>query len=117
MRFSVDGREVDLGWRLLRPYLRPTLVKEYKKGDRGIPKPAGKLFVDPKVKSIYTAEYCLEVGKTYHTEASNYLYRNPPKQPGDKSGAGTRRLLIVSDHPIGPRGPEGEVTLAFRHSQ
>jgi hypothetical protein len=107
------GKEARVAPRRVRTYLAPSVEREYRPGDQTAPEVVKEYLAEGN-EVAYVAEYCLEVGKTYHALVHTEHATLPPSGPMGKPEKSRNLVLWLSDKPFADGKPTAEKTPAYR---
>ncbi|MGI5862216.1 MAG: hypothetical protein ACOX6T_09180 [Myxococcales bacterium] len=107
------GKKARIAPRRVRAYLAPSVEREYGPGDESAPEVVKEYLAKGK-EIAYVAEYCLEVGKTYHALVHTDAVMLPPGGPMGKPEKSRNLVLWLSDRPFADGKPTQEKTPAYR---
>lgn len=113
LTLAVGDQRVQLDPSLLRAYLAPSYEREYGAGEMTAPEVVKNYLAEGHPKA-YVAEYCLELGRTYHALVHEDRVTLPPETRGQAPRVSGRRVLWLSDRPFVGGKPQCEPTPAYR---
>ena len=97
---EIEGMKVLVETNRMRPFLRPSLRRSFKPGDKDAPERVVERMAEEKLASCLAEEYLRAPGKTYHALVHEDRYHLPPEGPGERPREGRNRVLWVSDRPF-----------------